>query len=435
MRPAAGHPAPVALLYVYLAAAVAGSASDGSVSFARDGGVGCQLPEFSGGMEPGNCSKFFQNGTSVYELPSGARCSPVCSPGTGLVVRGGLSPARFQQLQGRDIAEQGRYACEDGKLVSNFTEYFQCKFCYADKYQPSYKATPCIACGDHAGTKDPSGNDIYGSFTYQSCKCSPGYFNDVNHLNSKGSKGSMICMPCPPGTFKNDWGDGHKNYKHWPNGNVELVGNSCYNCSRGNYTADWSSTQCIRCPGDAPTVGAARSVADCFCPSGHYRRLNTTTTLLPRNTSASAAWNAGYSAEDLLSPSECHECPIGRYRNATNASGDTNACLQCPGGIRQSTLRAGSDSCVCASGFSPRQDQPWTRFRRSTQQDTVDADIGYIEDDGGPCVTCGYGYYKSVGNFKCTACPPSKTTVRALIRYQVAHAMLSVSPRLLLHAH
>ena len=232
-----------------------------------------------------------------------------------------------------------------------------CAPCPQGTYQSDQAAASlalCLSC--------PSGKSSpVASNTTDDCVCFAGYYR---------LSGKLDCVPCVPGTFKEDIGDFN-----------------CTMCDNGKYSNLVGSTQgsnCTSCDFGATTITAGSTLAvNCTCDKGYTGAIyGQNCTECPLDTYKATFGTAGcsdcrnFSSSPPASPSAAScECLFGfRDLNGT-------CTFQCPNGFYTSES---GDSCdICP----PNTFQPVFAARNVTW-----------------CLTCGYGAVSDAGSGSFQAC-------------------------------
>ena len=179
--------------------------------------------------------------------------------------------------------------------------------------------------------------------------CAAGHYNQIN--------ASFSCDPCPQHTYQN-----------------ETAGSTCYDCPRG-WTSDAGSTNCSFSP--------ATQSAQCRCRRGYTGPDGEACTLCPQGTYKAEIGstpclqcpNSVFSPAGSVSVSQCTGCLTGYFLNTTD-----NQCIQCPVNTTTVGNAQSIEDCLCEPGTTGH--------------------------DGGPCLGCVSGTYKtSIGSSYCSLCP------------------------------
>jgi hypothetical protein len=182
----------------------------------------------------------------------------------------------------------------------------------------------------------------------------------------------------------------------------------CTSCSSNTYKTAWGSSSCLSCPINTNSNGATgvAVITGCVCNSGwtgsnggpcsacalnYYKSVvgSASCTACGSNSNTlgltgcasiiDCKCNIGYTGPD---GGVCQRCKKDSYK-ATNGSVD---CIDCP-----------SNSGVVSQG--------------STSLTACTCDVGYTGNDGGPCLPCDIGKYKTLtGSSVCLSCPVLATT-------------------------
>jgi hypothetical protein len=157
-------------------------------------------------------------------------------------------------------------------------------------------------------------------------------------------------------------------------------GDSSIRCNRGAYQIATSPT-CQRISCGVLQVVNGRSLPSTNILFGDSAQILCNTGYGLSRQRADGSMQPNCTLYGTFSPSwECVECETGTY-----SSTEASACLLCPGNST-STFRSSSvTNCTCNAGFSG--------------------------PNGGPCVQCGAGKYKTVtGSTDCTSCPAGSSS-------------------------
>lgn len=313
-----------------------------------------------------------------------------------------------------------------------------CTDCGANTYSEAMAASAagtCVSCPGDAGTAV----SVAGNGALNGCKCNLGYTGPDGSACSacvagsyKPATGSMVCATCDTGKFStavartdvatcqtcplnsNTVGAGHDapgdctcnaGYTGadgvWcdacvPGKFKSITGSSeCLSCGEGKYSTVLASVggHCTNCPANTNAPAASGSPVACTCNAGSTGGGGTTAcTLCVAGTFKVAT-----------GPAACSICPADWYSTEVGATSDT--CLQCP---ENSIAPSGSDEltdCVCKPG--------------------------YTGANGGPCVACVAGKFKTVkGSAACLDCPMHTFSVALAKTDSACTTCLSISGNL-----
>tara|TARA_Y100000389_G_scaffold37286_1_gene31606 strand:+ start:22706 stop:31351 length:8646 start_codon:yes stop_codon:yes gene_type:complete len=199
-------------------------------------------------------------------------------------------------------------------------------------------------------SEELGGNYFDGSEGISGCgECEAGTYKDV--------VGDNACTPChdnsisPAGSTSADACLCEKGYR-------KIDGN-CQFCGIGEYKDTISdATSCSICEFGTTLQIASTSVDQCLCNPGTYKVSG--------------------------DPFQCDVCPVGSYTDTQNTA---TTCTQCPDNTLTNGLaKQNIDDCLCTYDFTA--------------------------PDGGACVACESGKYKSIlGSSSCVNCPTGSTCV------------------------
>ena len=251
---------------------------------------------------------------------------------------------------------------------------------------------PCHPC--EAGFYCPGGDirreclansrTVTNSATVNDCLCLPGF---------SGPAGGP-CLACEPDSFK-PYGDFPCTCNAGYTGADE---STCRACAPGTFKAESGSKECQPCAaGKYGTQAASRTERACIsCPSGSDS--------LPSSIVCQCA--KGYSLLQDEQDSQCKACGAGKYKSAISSNAD---CADCPRGTYSAGTAADS-TLTC----KPCAQNSWTAASGSTDKVQCLCNLGYEGEDGGLCVACTPGSYKStVGSAPCALCPASSFSSQA----------------------
>ena len=323
-------------------------------------------------------------------------CTPGYTAGGGSVVCTGCST--------------GKYKVGSGPAV--------CTDCGVNKYSEAVAATAeatCTNCPGVLGTSvSLAGNGLLGG-----CKCNLGYTGPDGAVCSaciagkyKTATGAALCDLCAVDTFStviakttsdctqcsninrlNFITDGTTGQDELTDckcepGYTGVDGETCYGCVAGKYKTTAGSVDCTLCgQGKFSTATASATGAVCLnCPTNSNAPLGS-------SAAAGCTCDAGYTGPGGLvacsvclagtfkvatGPAACSICPADWYSTAVGATSDT--CQTCPANSMSSAGSSLESQCVCKPG--------------------------YTGPNGGPCIACVAGKFKTTsGTAECTDCP------------------------------
>ena len=218
-----------------------------------------------------------------------------------------------------------------------------CTNCAAGKYKTSTGSAECTGCGvgTYATTVGASTSSTClscpaGSGSVQSstvCRCNPGF---------EGPDGGP-CTACLAGWWKSDSGPG-TGYSYIVNGEVVWLG--CTQCLDGTYSAvvgATTSSTCLACPVNSNSWYESKAITACICNVGYTG---------PDGGECSACTAGKYKDTDrmeLLYPPNrntvCTNCGVGTY-SGTLAATTSSTCLTCPGGSNSISGTSSVNGCI-----------------------------------------------------------------------------------------
>jgi len=295
------------------------------------------------GPDGGACSEC---GVGTYKGTTGSASCLDCNAGSYLNISAGTAcfacPSNTDAVRGS--VQQTECVCNAGYTGPDGGT---CTVCDVGTFKSASGSAMCMDC--QAATY----NDLAGSSACMSCPAFTTSFARSDQVADciceEGYSGpdGGVCTACDPGTFKNINGS-----------------SGCIDCAINTYQSETAASACVSCPADHSYafVGSA-SVQECLCNVGYQGNGDTCT----------ACSMGTFKAVNGSTP--CQRCSPGTYLNATSGT----ACFACP---FASTSTRGSDDvrdCTCSRG--------------------------YTGPDGGQCVACGPGTFKSVsGSGPCNEC-------------------------------
>lgn len=274
--------------------------------------------------------------------------------------------------------------CEAGKFKDT-PGSAACEDCQAGTYslagQPS-----CTTCRTHSTSDPGSGEEL-------DCECLAGY----RYFEGK-------CAVCQAGKFS---------------GVIENNGN-CDECADGKFAYETTSTACIDCT-DANAVSSSDKTR-CVCKAGYFQ-------------SISDQLNRNYNANP-----DCTECAPGKYQ----INQESISCEDCPADSHSAAASDSMSKCFCKAGFyefdaqlqtceqcpegtyktsgSVQQDETGisacstcpdfstTENKESKAETDCQCNAGYTGPNGGTCLACSPGEYKTgLGPGNCQDCTGGNT--------------------------
>lgn len=306
------------------------------------GCTGCSAGKYKVSSGPAACTDCGANTYSEAVAASAAATCTTCPGDTGTSV----SLAGNGALNGCKC--NLGYTGPDGAV---------CSACVAGSYKTATGSALCATCDTGKFSTDVARTDVATCQTCPSnsntvggghdapgdCTCNAGY---------TGADG-VWCDACVRGKFKSITGS-----------------SACLSCAANKYSTVLGSVggTCEDCPTNTNAPEASSSPAACTCNAGSTGGGGTTAcTLCVAGTFKVAT-----------GPAACSICPADWYSTLVGATSDM--CEQCP---ENSMAPPGSDEkndCVCKPGFTG--------------------------SNGGPCVACPPGKFKTVqGSAACSDCP------------------------------
>ena len=227
-------------------------------------------------------------------------------------------------------------ACSTGKYSN--TAATVCTDCPADKTSTA-GASVCVNPGCAAGSYGSSGN----------CQiCPAGSYSTV--------QGASTCIGCSAGTYSGASGASSST--------------ACTNCLVGTYSGGLGMSACITCPAGSTSPSGSSSVAACVataCNAGFTG---------PNGGPCTACVAGKYKTTSGITA--CIDCGAGTYSTSTGAT-LAATCLACPLNSNSAIASSASTACTCNAGFPG--------------------------PNGGPCIACVAGKYKTTsGSVVCKDC-------------------------------
>lgn len=273
-------------------------------------------------------------------------------------------------------------SCPPGKY-SGATQSSSCVSCAAGWHQPASGATSCVACvagrtSPEVGAADcdPCAAGQYALVGYAAClDCPQGHY--------ASQPATATCSPCQPG-------------EHAPAGSAQCLGQACVLYDTGVYWDGGASATPVTCK---------------VCPSGKHQGV----TGAACAGQACAAGRYGPLARKSAALAQCHDCPVGKFTNATGqgacddstlatctagrygalgqASAAAAECSDCPSGKHAAS--PASQACdTCADGQSSAAAQP-----------CEPCEAGRASVGGDPCTACSAWSTSGIGASQCSNCP------------------------------
>ena len=207
-----------------------------------------------------------------------------------------------------------------------------------------------------------AGQTLY--FGEQACgPCIPGTYSPATAEAKYGD-----CRSCPPHSSSLSASASVFDCKCSP-GYTGPDGGSCLLCESASYKSVNGSIPCTRCPAHTSSPAGSNNVSQCVC-------------------------TPGYTGPDGR---ECLACPLGTFKQANGSS----PCLLCEPG-KYSTTPSASDESACA--LCPANS--FSRLAGSQHITNCTCNRGFSGPDGGECVPCSPGRFKTVnGTSPCLPCP------------------------------
>jgi hypothetical protein len=281
----------------------------------------------------------------------------------------------------------GCEACVAGKFKAS-SGSIECTQCGAGKYSSSTAVTSdvCSDCGVNFYTLDDNSQCVpcpadtssaSSSAAQMDCKCNAGYTGPDGGVCTacvagkfKVSSGSAACTQCEGGKYS---------------ASTAATLDSCGDC-RSNYFSSADNSICESCPPNTGSPALSDELVDCICHSGY----------------------TGPDGE------ACTACAAGKFKVVSGSA----ACTQCEGGKHSAATGSTSDVCAdCSQHFyssadnsqcvaCPSHSSSETRSSALTQ---CICNSGFTGPNGGDCVACEAGTYKTVrGTVACTLCGSGK---------------------------
>ena len=357
-------------------------------------------------------------------------------------VYGQMVDGKFVECKANFIIDALACKCKPGYRLSGAA----CIPCAAGTYGVTLDTIACTACevatfslgGATACTPcHANSNASVGSSSQDACQCSPGFFFLTLLEIGDGAYNTVqnyYCLPCVNGSFKGD--EGNWNCSDCSTAYYSSDALSCNTCNAGYARNDTNSSACVSCPKGsfkpAPDASPCRlCAADSFsnvtaalscesCPAG-YRSLSGTvnsTDCCALNSRPVAApsiqcsCNSGYTGPDSgTSKGQCSACLPGTHK----ASNGSAYCTNCSIGTYSASVAADSNTtcAMCAAGlYAPQASAKCTVCpansaapERSGLITNCLCNTGYTGPNGGSCVACPAGTYKTTnGSAYCTNC-------------------------------
>ena len=345
------------------------------------------------------------------------------------VIEGQMVDGQFLQCPPNFIVDALVCKCKRGYRLSGEL----CVPCEAGTYGPGLDMLECLPCGNatfslqgaaSCTSCQANSNSSMSSVSRDACQCHAGFFFDkylcapcVNG-SFKSTSGNFNCSACPTEYYSsNALSCNTCNYGYAPNGMNSSV---CVSCPKGSFKPTPDSSPCLLCATN--TFSNATAAPSCeACPVG-YRSLSGTIEArdccawnsrpLANFSDLQCLCNAGFTGPAIGAlKGQCSACPAGTYK----ASNGTDNCTRCSVGTYSTTFAAESNAtcAACAAGqYAPEASTNCTVCpansaapARSGFVTNCLCDAAFTGPNGGPCVPCAAGTFKSsTGNASCTAC-------------------------------
>ena len=313
----------------------------------------------SGGAGGGACASC---SAGKYKVASGAAACTDCGANTYSEATAASAAATCTTCPGdagTAVSDAGNGALSGCKCNSGYTgpDGATCSACVAGSYKPATGSAACATCDTGKFSTAVARIDV------ATCQLCPSNSNTVGgghdapgdctcNAGYTGADG-VWCDACVRGKFKSITGS-----------------SACLSCAANKYSTVLGSVggTCTDCPTNTNAPEASSSPAACTCNAGSTGGGGTTAcTLCVAGTFKVAT-----------GPAACTLCLADWYSTDIGATSDK--CQQCP---ENSMAPPGSDEktdCVCKPG--------------------------YTGPNGGPCVACPAGKFKTVqGSAACSDCP------------------------------
>ena len=345
----------------------------------------CEAGEFKETISNTDSCNDCALGTYSYEAAT--QCTS-CVPGTYSITN------KAQSVEFCTACVGGKYSlqvaansaatclpCVAGKF--SFSASSQCTDCVAGKYSTSIEGDSDLVC----------------------IACDAGKFNE-----DAGSSTAEACLNCEAGKF---YALSGANSALW-----------CEFCTAG-YWSSLGSVLCTPCANGMTSLSPFDSIGTCVCGIGYYMLdgnceqcpTASSTSDVDKQSSDDCLCNAGYAqAED----SSCKLCGSGEIKvNVGN-----NDCLQCPDHHKATSDRLECEPCnaneyllvsvtvneelhICNNcpAYS-------ASLEGSVNVQACKCNAGYSGEDGGVCLACAAGTYKSIiGSSECLSCGSNALSV------------------------
>ncbi len=358
--------------------------------------VPCEVGKFSVVLAA-NTSSVCTACPTYSNSPTSSSVSVACTCNMGYTgANGGVCAAcvagKYKTNSGSDLCtgcDVDTYSTELGASTSS-----TCLQCAVDSFSSSSSSSCTFMC--RAGT-----TGLYGTCT--SCaagkyKTTPGSAACTNcglhtYSESLGASASSTCMTCPVDSYSPSSSSSIVAcVPGCPVGMTGLYG-SCTNCVAGTYKMIGGPSECTKCDVNtySLTVGA-NSYSTCVACPGN-------STSVVGSSIFRACWCiAGYMMFPTSSNFQsCAICPSGKYQPYVGQGG----CYSCTSGTYSLTLGATvAETCLAC---------PVNTWKKGGHAGSCVCDAGYQGADGGPCLACIAGKYKTshawlVGIDVCTDC-------------------------------
>lgn len=262
------------------------------------------------------------------------------------------------------LAGQTCTACGAGTYKDTTAPASSCTVCPTSTYYTGTTATSvnaCVMCTRNS-------TSVQGSTLASDCKCTAGFYT-APYVNATVT----TCELCLPGTFKL-YGAGACSL--CPAGKFAstsggITAEVCLTCTNSTYSLA-NRSQCQNCPLNAYAPSSSGSITECICNAGYW----------PQNSPGSAGVS-------------CFACDLGKYKVAVG----TGNCSLCTTG-KYLDVQGSTDSTACI--ICPPQA---TSGDGSTALDQCSCNAGYTGPNGGSCIGCVAGKFKTlIGSVACSNC-------------------------------
>ena len=328
-----------------------------------------------------------------------------CSPGSHANVIGSRNctlcvAGKYAEDKGMaecDSCKAGKFATASGSNSSD-----NCEQCGQGEYSDKEASTSCIKCDP--GKQQPG-------FEQTSC-----FFCDEGKF--AGGRGVVFCENCNPGKFASTTGMSQCTNCSVGEFADAFRASSCTKCDPGEYSNGPGQSHCVQCaPGKFSTITAAGYESNCsLCSVGEFQPL-------PGSTACEQCWYGmhGIKRGAVSTTEGCRRCVDGKYGDGRGLL----SCKSCPAGKYDHTVGGGArygegfDSLNVCRNCEPNTYSngsaapecllcPPNSVSYAGMASKTDCECapGYTGPDGGPCLACTVGKYKSHrGAAECQDCP------------------------------